>query len=153
MDSGFIIAILTASAAIVSCYQIYKSPCRRYSVFKITDRGQKATGGLIATIKAKSLTFCLKGCLDESNCKTFNFKKGANENCELLSLTRLSGTTLADGWNHYEPTHQSVSAKFLESLLPRSGFQWIHLYMQALKILKLMRKINTVKCLFCFDKW
>ncbi|XP_065053012.1 fibropellin-3-like [Rhopilema esculentum] len=109
MDSGLLIVLLTASAAIVSCYEIYKSSCRRYSVFRITDRGQKVTWGFIKRINASSLSFCLKGCLDESVCKSFNFNKGANDNCELLSSTRKSGTTYADGWNHYEPIYQSTT--------------------------------------------
>ena len=92
-------------------YDIYRSPCRRNAVFKITEKGRKISVQLIKVHSSKSLASCLKHCLDISNCKSFNFKPNALQNdCELLESTRASGSLVgADGWNHYEPVSQSVS--------------------------------------------
>ena len=96
-------------------YEIYRDQCRKEALFKITDRNVKINGGLIQTVHANSLAYCLKNCVDASACKTFNFKPTSvttELNCELLSATRVdSGMTSINslGWKHYEPVQQTVS--------------------------------------------
>ena len=106
-----ILALLSVAPSVFN-YLVSRSPCRRYAIFKVTDRDNKVTGGLISSQYASTLSACLKGCLDVANCQTFNFKEAitpAENNCELLSTTRSSGLTAVTGWKHYEPVSQSVS--------------------------------------------
>ncbi len=106
------VGALVLEIQLSSCFDIFKSACRKSGLFKITDRNIKITGGLVSAVNAVSLSLCLKFCLDSSTCKTFNFKADSSDkNCELLSVTRsVTGTAInANGWKHYEPIHQSVS--------------------------------------------
>ena len=106
------ILILFSVTKSVINFLVSRSPCRRYALFKITDRDKKVTGGIISAHYANKLSACLKGCLDVANCQTFNFKEAttrSENNCELLSTTRSSGATAVTGWKHYEPVSQSVS--------------------------------------------
>ena len=110
-------------------YDIYRSPCRRNAVFKITEKGRKISVQLIKVHSSKSLASCLKHCLDISNCKSFNFKPNALQNdCELLESTRASGSLVgADGWNHYEPVSQSVSPLSKLLMLCYAKIPWMAL--------------------------
>ena len=93
-------------------YNIYRSSCRKYAVFKATDRGKKVNGGLIAAYIASSLPECVRRCLAATNCLTFNFSPASNQNnCEILTSSRVNGGTLeaANNWNHYEALSHQVS--------------------------------------------
>ena len=112
MRCVFEIFILLSITQSVVNFLVSRSPCRRYAIFKATDRDSKVTAGLISSQYASTLSACLKGCLDVANCQTFNFKEAttpSENNCELLSNTRSSGVTAVTGWKHYEPVSQSVS--------------------------------------------
>lgn len=93
-------------------YDINRGACRRYALFKVTDRNTTVTEGIILRIHAKSPSFCVKNCIDISACKSINYKPSNNatfENCHILNNTRLSGSTVnVAGWNHYEPVPQTV---------------------------------------------
>ena len=92
-------------------YEIYKSDCRRNALFKVTDRDKKVNDGLEKTLYVEYLVECLKDCLENHNCLSFNYKASKeNSQCELLSSTLIKGGTLVEaaGWNHYEPAPQKV---------------------------------------------
>ena len=104
----------------VENYNIYRSSCRKYAVFKATDRGKKVNGGLIGAYIVGSLPECLRRCLASGSCLTFNFSPPSNQNnCEILTSSRVNGGTLeaATNWNHYEPISQQVRKLFHDSRL------------------------------------
>ena len=104
-------------------YNIYRSACRKYAVFKATDRNAKVKGGLISVFYVNSLPHCVRECLAVSNCLTFNFSPTKNqENCEILASSKSTDGTLvaATSWNHYEALSQQVSSRIDSSLFEES---------------------------------
>ena len=82
-------------------------------MFKVTDRNTTVNEGILFKIRAKSLSFCVKYCVETSDCKSIDYKPPRKRlkfnNCHILNNTRLSGSTVnVTGWNHYEPVPQSV---------------------------------------------
>ena len=97
-----------------STYDIYRSNCRRYGVFKVHTRNKKLTTGIIATINADYLAQCARTCLRTASCKAINYKlafSNHESNCEILSSSSDTAETLqaVAGWNFYKPLTQNVS--------------------------------------------
>ena len=98
----------------LATYEIYRSNCRRYGVFKVHTRNKKLTTGLIVSTYAEFLALCARTCLRTFNCKAINYKPAISNNepnCEILSSGSDTAETLLEvvGWNFYKPLTQNVS--------------------------------------------
>lgn len=94
----------------ISCFEIHRDNCRRYSVFKLNGKGIKVTGGLMKLDAAASLSNCVRECHKKNQCRSINFKSNSlDNNCEILDNIKSTGTiTPASDWKHYEPISLTV---------------------------------------------
>ena len=86
---------------------IYRSSCRKDTLFKITDRNVKINGDLLTSNFQKGLSYCVRQCVEIDGCMSINYNQNVlnSSNCEILSISK-NGTLLLEsvsGWNHYEP--------------------------------------------------
>ena len=109
-----VLVIFSIDGTFAGSYNIYRSACRKYAVFKATDRNMKMKDGLISSYLVESLPYCVRKCLAAPNCMTINFSPTESPgNCELLTYSRSSGGALeaAPAWNHYESLSHDVSIR------------------------------------------
>ena len=91
------------------CSEIYKSSCRNYALFKISDIDHKLDVGADKISAVASFSHCAQLCLKKESCKTTNYNPNSLE-CELLNASKSNGGSLiaSVGWNHYEPFNMKV---------------------------------------------
>ena len=91
------------------CVEIHRSSCRRDAIFKLTDRDKKLalnSANILKTISGVRLPVCANKCTSTFDCRSFNYKKEARTNCQILDIDKSNASVTLEnaiGWNHYEP--------------------------------------------------
>ena len=105
--SAFEVTPLSSTSQCGPQQGIYRSSCRKGTLFKITDRNVKINGGLLTSNYQKGLSYCVRECVETDGCMLVNYNLNVldSSNCEILNISK-NGTLFLEsvsGWNHYEP--------------------------------------------------